>query len=151
MIREQEKAVKIHSYTIAAVYFFFAIFCWFFFYHHPTHCGVSIRKSKPNATNFGFVVDNTRTIWNPAYQESGTQAGGIRPPDDDSLIRSYNSRQNQDDDQQHDLDVTSSLMVQQDVTLIDAYKIRDINLLVASYLFYSCHFVFVLMVDEKRT
>ena len=37
------------------------------------------------------------------------------------------------------------------MTLIDAYKIRDINLLVASYLFYSSHFVFILKVDEKRT
>lgn len=37
-----------------------------------------------------------------------------------------------------------SELVKMDVTLIDAFKIKEINLLIASYLFAMCHNVYIL-------
>ena len=41
-----------------------------------------------------------------------------------------------------------SELVKMDVTLIDAFKIKEINLLIASYIFAMCHNLFILKSDQ---
>jgi hypothetical protein len=49
-----------------------ALFCWFFFYHHPAHIGIKIRKSQGNVANFGFNVDNTKSIFRATGPTQGS-------------------------------------------------------------------------------
>jgi len=131
-------------------YLVLAALCWFFFWHHPSHIGIKIRSNHDNAQSFGFVVDNTTTFWNPtsthishtagrrnvnstlgattANQSLLNTAGGAPSrytPVDDDLVPENRS---------HEME-----LVKMDVTLIDAFKIKEINLLITSYVFTMCH------------
>jgi hypothetical protein len=75
------KQLQLQSIVLCVFYSLMSVICWFFFYHHPQHIGINISKSKGNVTNFGFNVDNTKSIFAskplPATQDPMTQRFGI--------------------------------------------------------------------------
>lgn len=117
-----------------------AVVCWFFFYHHPAHIGIKIRKSKGNVANFGFNVDNTKSIFRASGPTPGsatvTSSRDFTPVSDEPVQLSNNA------------EVGSNSITQKlDVTLIDAFRIRDLNLLIFSYVFREAHDAFLKQTD----
>lgn len=117
---------------LCVFYTLMSVICWFFFYHHPQHIGVNIRKSQGNQLNFGFNVDNTQSIFasKPAASSSIGERFGISTDGVDSgnaIEGSNTEKQN----------------TKLDVTLIDAFRIRELNLLIFSYIFRETHDAFI--------
>ena len=116
----------IESYTLFACYLVLAVICWFFFYHHPSHIGIQIRRKQDNSNNYAFNVDNTPVGWNRP-----NRAGS----DEDN---------NQVDQQNLQNGITEIANGNKlDVTLIDALRIKELNLLIVSYLFRQAHNQFI--------
>ena len=154
--------IRYESYALFSIYLIFAGICWFIFWHHPSHIGIKIRASAENSNSFGFVVDNTTSFWNP--KDTAISQGSSRPAFtsrrniNSTLIGTQTQTQSMidrgtvsgrfaggsNDDIAQDNYSNDSELVKMDVTLIDAFKIKEINLLIASYLFAMCHNVYIL-------
>lgn len=153
------QTIRIESFCLFGCYLTLAVICWFLFWHHPSHIGIKIRESHDNPNGFGFVVDNTSSLWNPTATQISTQRGGRRninstivaQTTQQSMVQDTHRRTfNVDDDlvppenRSHD----NTDLAKMDVTLIDAFKIKEINLLIASYIFAMCHNLYVLKSDR---
>ena len=68
--------LRYESFILFGLYLVLAVVCWFVFWHHPSHIGIKIKANAENPNSFGFVVDNTTTVWNPAATQ--ISAGGRR-------------------------------------------------------------------------
>jgi sugar phosphate permease len=130
------------SYILFGFYVLMSLICWFFFYHHPSHIGIQIRKTQGNSNSFGFVVDNTHTLWssrnpNLIRNSSMSQTNGSSGPA--PVFPNSDVYDNNQENQESNMQAQKM-----DVTLIDAFKIKEINLLIISYIFSMCHNLFVL-------
>ena len=120
-----------------------AVVCWFFFYHHPAHIDINIRKSQGNVANFGFNVDNTKSIFRASgpkpVSAAVTSSRDFSNPVSDEPVQLSNNAE-----------VGSNSITQKlDVTLIDAFRIRDLNLLILSYVFREAHDAFLKQTDSR--
>lgn len=152
--------LKVQSYILFACYLVAAVVVWFIYYHHPSHIGIKIRVSKTNEENFGFNEDTTSAIWtrnsnagrninstvtgqNTTHNQQSTVAPNMpqqryMPVGDDGLVDRIGQE-----------DVTGGSSVQKmDVTLIDAFKIKELNLLIFSYVFKTAHNLLILKTDH---
>ena len=145
------RTIRIESYTLFGCYLILAIVCWFVFWHHPSHIGIKIRKSYENSNSFGFVVDNTTTFWNPKSTQVSTVGrrnlnSTLVPTATQSMVHNatHQSRFGVEDDIPPENRSLDTDLVKMDVTLIDAFKIKEINLLIASYVFAMSHNLYIL-------
>ena len=131
--------LRTQSIVCCVFYTIMSVVCWFFFYHHPQHIGIVIRRTKGNEYNFGFNVDTT-TIYNPKPIASGPGAGGNSGSDILNLGGDENMASNNAIGNSSEGDKINSKL---DVTLIDAFRIRELNLLIISYIFRETHDAFI--------
>lgn len=125
--------LRIQSIVLCIFYSSMSVICWFFFYHHPRHIGINIHKSQGNHVSFGFNVDNTQSIFasKPAAASSSiTERFGISTEavDSGNAIEGSN---------------TEKQSTKLDVTLIDAFRIKELNLLIFSYILRETHDAFI--------
>jgi len=103
------------------------VICWFFFYHHPAHIGINIRKSQANVQNFGFNIDNSGSMFKK--QPKSDSISGMDGQDSNAALEGSEGSGKQSQ--------------KLDVTLIDAFRIKEINLLIISYIIRESHDVFI--------
>ncbi len=130
--------LQLQSIVLCVFYTLMSVICWFFFYHHPQHIGINISKSKGNVVNFGFNVDNTQSIFASKPLTSSpdvNQRFGISTEG----IDSNNAIEGQS---------TEKVSTKLDVTLIDAFRIKELNLLILSYIFRETHDAFIKQSNE---
>ena len=108
-----------------------AFICWFFFYHHPAHVNISINKSKGNSTNFGFNIDTTQSIFAP---KTSLAAASARDQISGEIDQSNAPEPSA---------ATEKTSAKLDVTLIDAFRIKELNLLIISYILRETHDAFI--------
>ena len=114
-----------------------------------------------NSNSFGFVVDNTTAFWNPSATQISTTSAArtgnrninstLLQTNTTSMVASQNNRQsrfNVEEEIVPDNNSQGSDLVKMDVTLIDAFKIKEINLLIGSYVFSMCHNLYILKSNQ---
>jgi hypothetical protein len=122
------------SFMLTAFYSVMAIVCWFFFYHHPAHAKVNLRAG--NQSNFGFNTDSTytTTFFSKAKAKKSesvdTRAFAEEMTTSNGALEGSNS-------------ATEKQSNKMDVTLIDAFRIKELNLLIISYILREAHDAFV--------
>lgn len=117
--------LQLQSIVLCVFYAIFAVICWFFFYHHPAHIGINIRKDQGNVENFGFNIDTSSSM----YKAKKSDSIAVDGQDSNVAIEASASENKQNQ--------------KLDVTLIDAFRIKEINLLIISYIIREAHDAFI--------
>jgi len=113
------------------MYLLLAVLTYFFFFHHPSHIGIQVRKSKDNVINIGFNVDKTTSWFGNNNQDNGSEPTTV--PRTATYEETGFSGITEVGGNRNKLDVT----------LIDAFRIKELNLLIVSYLFRQTHNSFI--------